>query len=304
MRLFDLHCDTLYKTFSEKKSLISNDCELSVERGMEFENWIQCMAVWIPDEVRGDSAVKLVENCHAHLLSELTRTNGSVVQLDKFGKNIHSHNIMLTLEGGACLAGNLKNVEYFRSLGARAMTLTWNGSCEVGDGADVENSKGLSGFGRMVIPEMERTGIVVDVSHASDRLFYDVAQIAKKPFIATHSNSRAVYNHRRNLTDEQFAVIRDIGGLVGLNFHKHFLAEENQSIADIIRHAEHFLSLGGENVLAVGSDFDGAEMPDDICSITDFYKIYEEFLKLNYNEELLDKLFYQNAYNFYQSFDN
>lgn len=304
MRLFDLHCDTLYKAYTEHKSLITNDCHVSFERGAAFDKWVQCMAVWIPDEVRGQTAVALVENCCKFLQSELRDFNSYAAQIDSVSNGIGKSNIILTLEGGACLGGRLENVEYFRSLGARAMTLTWNGSCEIGDGADVENSKGLTDFGKAVITEMERCGIVVDLSHASDRLFYDAVQAAKRPFIATHSNSRSVYPHRRNLTDEQFKIIKDSGGIVGLNFHKYFLSDDNQSITDIVRHTEYFLSLGGENTIAIGSDFDGADMPNDINSIDDINKIYEVFLKLNYSETLLDKLFFKNAYNFCQSFDN
>lgn len=303
MRFFDLHCDTLYKAFTEHKSLIFNDCHVSLKKGEIFDKWIQCCAVWIPDEIRGEDAVQLVENCCEFLQSELSNPKSTAKQIDNVDDSEKS-NIMLTLEGGACLGGKLENVERFRKLGARAMTLTWNGSCEIGDGADVENSNGLTAFGKDVIKEMERCGIVVDLSHASDRLFDDVIQIVHRPVIATHSNSRTVFPHRRNLTDEQFEAIKISGGIVGLNFHKYFLSADNQSVKDLIKHTEYFLSLGGENTVAFGSDFDGAEMPDDIRNIADITEIYNSFLRINYNEELLDKLFFKNAYNFYQNFDN
>lgn len=303
MRLFDLHCDTLYKAYTENKSIISNDFEISLEKGKFLDRWVQCMAVWIPDEVRGECAEKLVVNCCALLEKELEicKYADKIENVSDISKNI---NIILTVEGGAALNGKLENIRRFRSLGVRAMTLTWNGSCEIGDGVQVENAKGLTGFGKSVISEMEQWGIAVDVSHAGDKLFYDVAELVKRPFIATHSNSRVVEPHKRNLTDEQFGIIRDIGGIVGLNFHKYFLAQEKQSVTDIVRHAEHFLSLGGENTVAVGSDFDGGELPDDLSGIADMYKIYNEFARLNYSDTLIDKMFFKNAYNFYQSFDN
>lgn len=303
MRLFDLHCDTLYKVFTEKKSLASNDCHISLEKGEMFDKWIQCCAVWIPDEIRGEEAVRLVENCSKYLSLELSKPNVNTTKIENV-RDSKKSNIILTLEGGACLGGKIENIKYFRNLGARAMTLTWNGSCEIGDGADVENSKGLTQFGKEAIKEMEKCGIAVDLSHASDRLFYDVIQNAKRPVIATHSNSRTVFPHRRNLTDEQFEIIKQSGGIVGLNFHKYFLSDDSQSIDDLIKHTEHFLSLGGENTVAIGSDFDGADMPDDIKDITDMGKIYEKFLKLNYSETLADNIFFNNAFNFYQNFDN
>ena len=302
MRLFDLHCDTLYRAFTENKSIISNDCEISLDKAGSLDEWVQCMAVWIPDEVRGENAERLVNGCVGLLQRELAKCGGTVGLADGVCDIKHKANIMLTLEGGAALGGKIDNIEHYRKLGFRAMTLTWNGVCELGGGADT--SQGLSDFGRKAVTEMERCGIVVDISHASDRLFYDVAEIAKRPFIATHSNSRSVYEHRRNITDEQFEIIKNSGGIVGLTYHKHFLGKDNQSAADIVRHAEHFLSLGGEDCVALGSDFDGGELPDDLHSIADMHKIYGEFARLNYSETLIDKLFFRNAYNFYQSFDN
>ncbi len=303
MRLFDLHCDTLYRAFVEGKNIISDDCEVTLKDGCALDEWAECMAVWIPDDVRGTAAYNLVTSCHTLLRRSLAACPYDVRQIDNVSE-LFSHGVMLTLEGSACLGGDIRNVSLFRSLGARIMTLTWNGSCELGDGADIVNSRGLTAFGKEAVREMERCGMVVDLSHASDRLFYDTAQLARKPVIATHSNSRAVHPHRRNLTDEQFCIIRDCGGLVGLNFHRDFLSDKEQSLWDVVRHAEYFLTLGGEDVLAIGSDFDGADMPADFMSIRDIGKLYEAFLKINYSEELVDKIFFANAFNFFQSFDN
>ena len=186
------------------------------------------------------------------------------------------------------------------------MTLTWNSHNPIGDGADVENPKGITDFGKKVVSEMEKWGIVVDISHASDKLFYDVAEIVKKPFVASHSNSRTIANHRRNLTDEEFSIIKSIGGIVGLNFHNAFLNTDpdKTSMYDLLKHTEHFLSLGGEDVVCIGSDFDGGILPKDIKGSTSIDKIYELFLRHNYKEALINKIFYENALNFYENFDN
>lgn len=307
MQLFDLHCDTLYKAYTKGKSIIKNDFEISIERAGSFDKWIQCMAVWIPDSIRGEAAERLVENCCALLNSELAKCKACGINIEKIDSvlNMRSNlNIILTIEGGAALNGKLGNIERYRALGVRAMTLTWNGHCEIGDGAEVQNSKGITEFGKAAVKEMERCAIAVDVSHASDKLFYDVAQITERPFIATHSNSRAVCGHKRNLTDEQFEIIKNRGGIVGINFHKYFLSEDHQSVDDIIRHTEYFLSLGGENTVAVGTDFDGGDLPEDISGIEDMHKICERFARLNYSDDLIEKIFFKNAFNFYQTFDN
>lgn len=110
---------------------------------------------------------------------------------------------------------------------------------------------------------MEAAGILIDLSHASPELFWDVAAMAEKPLVASHSNAKKLCGHPRNLTDEQFEAIRHSGGVVGLNFFRAFLNDqpEKASMWDVLRHAEHFLSMGGEDALAMGGDWDGARLP-------------------------------------------
>ena len=180
------------------------------------------------------------------------------------------------------------------------MTLTWNGSCEIGDGALVKHPSGLTEFGRQVVRNMEEYKMAVDISHASDPLFYEVAEMATRPLVASHSNSRAVCSHPRNLTDEQFGMIRDSGGLVGLNFYPAFLENSGEaSYLSVLKHAEHFLSLGGEETLSIGSDFDGADMPNGIRGIQDIGILYEAFLKHGYKEDIVKAIFFENAYKFF-----
>lgn len=182
------------------------------------------------------------------------------------------------------------------------LTLTWNGTCEFGDGAMVTHPKGLTEFGRKAIPKLEQHRIVVDISHASEPLFYDVAEIASKPLVASHSNAKAVCNHPRNLTNEQVQIIKQSGGLIGLNFHPPFLKEDGiATVDDLIAHTEHFLSLDTQDSLAIGSDFDGADLPREICGIEGIYAVFERFLQLGYSETLLNKIFYTNAQKFFVS---
>ena len=133
----------------------------------------------------------------------------------------------------------------------------------------------------------------------------DVLTHSTKPIAATHSNSRAVTNVKRNLTDEHFGAIVRRKGLVGLNLHRYFLNDnpDKASKFDVLRHAERFLSLGGEDVLAFGADFDGCELPPDIVGIDSIGELYNMFLRHNYNEKLLDKIFFENAFKFCENFD-
>lgn len=303
MKLFDLHCDTLYRAFFENGGLFNNDFHISFDRIDSIEPYIQCMAVWVPDEFRNKNAIQLFENCRKKLNDELKDTNIKIIYSQDDIIEIESKKskgVVLTVEGGAVLGGKLENVDYLAECGVKIMTLTWNGNCELGDGIGVKGAKGLTDFGKSVVAKMEQNSIVVDVSHSSVPMFYDVAELSTKPFCATHSNSKQICPHRRNLTDEQFSIIRDKGGIVGLNLSRGFLREDEDKacMLDVLRHAEHFLSLGGEKTLAIGTDFDGTDIPIDMTGIESMNKLYELFLKHNYNEKLLEDIFFNNARNF------
>ncbi len=306
--LFDLHCDTLYRAYTENSTLSDDSFHISVNKTKEISPYIQCLAVWIPDEYRGAAAQELFKGCLSKLSEQLEQLD--IVRCITAGdiKNTAEHGrkgIILTVESGAVLAGKLENIAALKKAGVRMMTLTWNGKNELGDGVGVEMAGGLSPFGREALREMEKNDIIADVSHASKRLFYDVAELAKRPFAASHSNSKSVCPHRRNLTDEQFCIIRDKGGIVGLNFCRDFLNKQgtNAKMCDIIKNAEHFLALGGEKTIAIGADFDGADIPSDMSGIESVSALYEMFLHHNFNETLVKDIFFNNAADFFSRYE-
>lgn len=284
MRLFDLHCDTLYRAVDEKSSLFDRGFEINIEKAKKIEKYTQLAACWIPDAIRGEDALKLFLRCVS--LYERERLFDS------------KRKMFLSVESGAALAGNLDNVRLLKEKDVKAVTLTWNGENELGGGADTDT--GLSAFGREAVGLFEENGIAVDLSHASKRLFFDVLTIAKKPVIATHSNAQAVCRHRRNLSDEQFKEIVGRGGIVGLTYHDAFLNDnpEKASSEDILRHAYHFLEIGGEDHLALGSDFDGGRLPHDMRGLEDMEKIREKFLR-TFGERVTEKIFFDNAQKFF-----
>lgn len=305
MRFFDLHCDTLYKCLENDENFYNNEFHISLEKAEKYDKYIGCFAVWIPDEWRGEKAFDLFKcasekfDNQKELFSAKFEQCQTFCEIKSFEKSPKNVGIILSVEGGAAIAGRLENLEYLRKKGVRIMTLTWNGRCELGDGVGVENAQGLSQFGQKAVAEMEKLGIIVDISHASEKLFYDVYEISKKPFIATHSNSKKICNHRRNLSDEQFEIIKNRNGLVGINFCNDFLNDKKPAtIDDVLKHIEHFLELGGEKVIAFGSDFDGCDVPEKIAGIEYMEDLYEYFLKKNYNQKLVDDIFFNNAYNF------
>lgn len=203
---------------------------------------------------------------------------------------------MLTIEGADALAGNIEMVEVFHCLGVRLMTLTWNHRNELADGVDEEYGGGLSGFGREVISEMNRLRMIVDVSHINEAGFWDVMRCSKLPPMASHSNAKAVCGHRRNLTDEQIVALYDAGGFVGLNYMADFLREDGgATIADVVRHVDHFASLGALSILGLGSDFDGIEKgPEGVNGPQDVPLIFEALLKDGYSEEQVKGIAFDN----------
>lgn len=304
MRLFDMHCDTLYRAYTEKSTLFNDNFHISFNKSENILPYIQCIAIWIPDECRGEDAKNLFLGCAEKLHEQLDGTKIKQCMTKSDIESIADENgtgVILTVEGGAVLGGKIENIGLLKKYGVQMMTLTWNGKNELGDGAGEKGNSGLSGFGKTAVKELEKNNIIVDVSHAGEKLFYDVAEIAEKPFCASHSNSKTVVPHRRNLTDEQFTVIKNSGGLVGLNFCRDFLNKvaTNAEMYDIIKNTEHFLSLGGEKTLAMGGDFDGADIPYDMSGIESMPELYELFLKY-YNQSLVDDIFFNNAFDFFR----
>ncbi len=309
MRYFDLHCDTLDGALMSGKSIVKNEgMHVSAEKGKHLSPYVQCTAVFVPDQLRGEDALAFFER-HADFFE--AEAKSGAFRVVRGGEDLlpleggPGVGFLLTVEGGAAIAGKLENVAHLRERGVRMMTLTWNGSNEIGSGVRSEDPFGLTLFGRKVIPEMERVGIVVDLSHASERLFWDVAERAERPIVASHSNAKSVCGHARNLTDDQFRAIKESGGLVGLNFYNAFLNDdpEKADIEDLYAHAEHFLALGGEKTLAMGSDFDGSEMPHGITGLESVEEIANVFLRHNLPESLVDAVFYQNAADFFRRYD-
>jgi membrane dipeptidase len=300
MHYFDLHCDTITECFIKNCGLYENDLHISIKKAQVFETWAQVFAVWMPDDMRGEAAWNRFCGAQAVLKREAA-LNGIALcgNTDDLADAVEAKNrnaALLSIEGSAALGGSLDNLEKAYNMGVRMITLTWNAACEAGGGC--RDGSGLTPFGFELVSHMQKLGVVVDVSHLSDKGFCDVVRATDAPFVATHSNSRAVCDNKRNLTDDQFKEITQRGGIVGLNLCPAFLG--SKSVENILKHADRFLSLGGENVIAVGADFDGAPMPTGISGIDDMVKIYD-LLRENYGKELADKMFFGNTYKFFKT---
>lgn len=299
MQYFDLHCDTLYKAVTAQKHN-NTKFEISADKIGFASKWCQCFAIWIPDDLDTSKGIELFIKASA-LMENYSRK----YKLEPFHKcnNDARHQYILTLENASILAENPENIDLLTKHNIRMVTLTWNAENSIGGGADAQHI-GLTEFGKYCVKEFENRNIIIDVSHASDKTFYDVLSQTTKSIAASHSNARSLCAHKRNLADEQFKEIVKRKGVVGLNFHKDFLnnKREEASITDVLKHTEHFLSLGGEDVVCIGSDFDGADPISELSSIDRIPNLYESYLKIGYNEQLVQKIMYNNAYNFLSRF--
>ena len=297
MMIFDAHCDTAAEILDLKAGLRTNSCHADLERIHSAGSWVQVFAAFVdPVAYRNCEmrrALQIIDNIYrqAEANSDLMAVCTSVGEINKtVGENKLA--ALISIEGGEALQGELSALRMFYRLGVRSLCLTWNYRNELADGAREEASAGgLSAFGRSVVEEMNRLGMLVDVSHISEKGFWDVLEHSKAPVIASHSNSKAICNHPRNLTDDQLKTLKANGGVAGINLYPNFLNNtDTSSIDDIIKHIEHITALTGEDHIGLGCDFDGIECtPTDIKGVQDIHRIFERLLSLNYSNEFIEK---------------
>lgn len=300
MRLFDLHCDTLSVCEQMGCSLLDAPKHLNIARGLKSEAYFQVFAAFIPDELRGDAAVnygcKLLDIADRDAVLPCVQ---SIVTPADISTAVQEHRcgMIKAVEGGAILGGDTAMLDELKVRQVRLMTLTWNGTNELGNGCFSTDTSGLTPFGKSVVRRMEELEMLVDVSHLNEAGFWDVASISHHPFIATHSLSMSVNAHPRNLTDAQFDCIRERGGLVGLNLCDEHLGEA--SFAAFERHLAHFLLRDGEKAVALGCDFDGTDLPKQWNGLDTLSALEKQLLADGFGRETVDRLFYQNAYDFF-----
>lgn len=298
MLIFDAHCDTASEILDRKTALRANACHFDLERARTAGgSRAQVFAAFVhPVGCRNTEtrrALEIIDNLYLHCEQNSDRMSvcTNTAEIEKaIGENKLA--ALISVEGGEALQGRLSTLRMFYRLGVRSLGLTWNYRNELADGAwETSSGGGLSGFGRSVVSEMNRLGMLVDVSHISEKGFWDVIELSAAPVMASHSNSRSVCDHPRNLTDSQFEALKSKRGVAGINVNPFFLNNTGSaSLDDVIRHIEHFASLGGEDHIGLGCDFDGIECtPSDVRGVEDVPRIFERLLSLNYKEEFVRK---------------
>jgi membrane dipeptidase len=297
---FDAHCDTLSRCIDQGWSLAVNAGQSDLFRGSKFRHYAQLYAVF-HDGAKPPKDGMFAE-CVRQLnffLQQMQQNRAHVVQcltpVDFVrAASAHKTAAMLSIEGAELLECDPARLDYACEMGVKLINITWNRANALSGTNIEEKNRGLSAQGRDFVRRAQELDILMDVSHLSDPGFWDLIDITEKPIVASHSNSRALCDHPRNLTDDMFCAIRDNGGFVGINFYSPFVGLDN-SVDAIFAHLEHFLDLGGEDTVGFGGDWDGCDqMPRGIHSIQDMGLIYEEMLRRNYSQVLIDALLYNN----------
>lgn len=294
--VFDGHCDTPVELWRKGESWNENSGQVSLTQAACFPAYVQFFAfctVWMDTPQTNEARF---EEIYTYFSRELQKTATplchSAADVSRVLQTGGS-GALLSIEGAEAFGCEVGRLEELAARGVRMIAPVWNhanalaGSCVTGGG--------LTAQGREFVRRAQRCGILVDVSHLSERGFWDVCELAERPIVASHSNARAVCGHVRNLTDEQFCALRDLGGTAGLNLYAAFLNDTGcATMEDVRRQLEHFLELDGDGHLALGGDLDGCDMlPEGMHGLRDYEYLENCLKKWGFEAETIQNLFYK-----------
>jgi membrane dipeptidase len=305
MKIFDAHCDVLSKLlenpcldFLNEEKLLDVTLERMNESGISVQNFAIYLPERFPKEFR--YVLECVDLFHQRILSHQQMyfiKSKNDLQLAAEGNRIGA---LLSLEGVDALQGDLTYVRTLFYLGVRSMGITWNHANWAADGVMEPRKSGFTAKGRSLIAECNRLGMILDVSHLSEKGFFELIELSDKPFIASHSNANQICTHLRNLQDEQITAIIQTGGVMGITFVPRFVrTEETVAMDKILLHFDHVCSLGGSRHVGLGSDFDGIDRW--IIGLEHAGK-YDQLVNLmlkHFSEDDVEHFFYKNWRKFY-----
>ena len=307
--VFDLHCDTATALVDFSQQWGSNRLQLDLARANELLRHIQVYAFCcVYDESFQPATQKKAEERFVTALTNFCqelRQHADTHQICRGAEDMAraaangKHSVFLSLEGPEVIDCDPGRLEELKELGIVMTTLTWNydnslAGCHSSD-------EGLSEQGKAFVRRAQELGIVIDVSHLSEKAFLDLCKITTAPIVASHSNSRALCDHTRNLTDLQFRTICNLDGLVGINLYSEFLtARKDADLSDVKRHIDHFLELGGQYHIALGGDLDGCDkLPLGFTGIDSYNSLGRFLVQHGLDDELTMNIMNNNAVRFF-----
>lgn len=300
--MIDLHCDTIMQLLDHPDSgdLYRNTWKIDIEKLQKAHSKVQDFALFVNLGKTNDPYGRYEEmrnlcTTQIHLYGEHIQHVLSyqdveyVYESGKIGA-------LVSIEEGGVLGGDLDKLKQAYKDGVRLITLTWNYPNGLGEPHCGEQHKKLTPKGIEFVEAMQDLGIIVDCSHLNDAGTEQLGDILDAPFVASHSNAREVTAHTRNLPDNLIKLIANKGGVIGLNFAQSFLGTSPVSrIEDIVKHGLYLINKGGEDVVALGTDFDGIKPNTEIKDASEMYRLYDAFKEAGLSVEQCEKLFWKNA---------
>ena len=310
----DMHCDTITRLRrrrlgGENIRLRDSDMMVSLEKMRQGNYLLQNFAMFVYLEEGADPLLRVLEFIDEYYaqIGENRDLIAPVYTFSDIEKNRAAGKMsaMLTVEEGGVCKGSIEVLRDLYRLGVRMMTLTWNFENEIGYPHTMKpqpgQSLGLKPRGIEFVREMNRLGMIVDVSHLGDQGFWDVVKYTEGPFVASHSNARGVCGHSRNMTDDMIRALADKGGVMGLNLCADFLARRNGgSLEQMIRHLRHIRNVGGIGVLGLGTDFDGIDNTPEIPDAAAMPRLAEAMERAGFTGDEIDKVFSGNVLRVYR----
>ncbi len=317
----DMHCDTMSElyNFHPEAQLFENELAIDIKKMQRGGYMLQNFALFI----------KLGRNLHPfddcvamadRFAREIEKNSpyiGQVRTYDDIIENDNSGRIsaLLSVEEGAVYEGSTDKLRTLYDMGVRMSTLTWNFRNELAapntipepDGdyrAAAVTDEGLTAKGFELLAEMQRLGVVIDVSHLSDRGFWDIVDATTGPFVASHSNARALCSHPRNLTDEMIRALANRGGVTGINYFGSFLRDGNPDklscVADMSRHAAYLKKIGGIECVGLGSDFDGISGELEMTDCSQLPLLSQQLHRDGFSDDEIEAIFCKNVLRVYK----
>lgn len=335
MKIVDMHCDTISELADRGEKLWENSGQLDLKRMRQSGYLLQNFALFV--DIGKSKPRERLQELYKVYCNEMLKNEDWISPVYCYDDILRNEaagkmSALLTVEEGAVCEGRLLRLRELYAMGVRMLTLTWNylnelgrpatcrkpgigrigiplmggyGFLQTGDPASLDKDKGLTEIGREFVEEMERLGMIPDVSHLSDEGFYDVLANTEKPFVASHSNARSICSSQRNLTDDMIRKLAERGGCIGLNFYDKFLIDGGSNSKELlleatIRHTRHIVNVGGVGVLGLGSDFDGIPVNAALPGAEAMPVLWDALKKTGFSENELDGIFWKNVLRVYR----
>lgn len=328
MNVVDMHCDTIAELYYSHRdggnaSVLENSLHIDLKRMQKGQYLLQNFALFVHMEREKEPfayAMKLVDTFYRELeawpeLIGIVKSWEDIEANRKAGRM----SALLTLEEGGVCQGELAYLRDFYRLGARMMTLTWNFQNELASPNRIirspegpvrfapDTEHGLTPRGIEFVQEMERLGMIIDVSHLGDAGIWDVFRYTTKPFVASHSNARSLASHPRNLTDDMIRALAERGGVAGINFCAAFLRDEEDGkepvhsyCRDMVAHMKHMRRTGGIGCIGLGTDFDGITSQVELVDCSGMQMLADEMSRQGFTTGEIEAVFYGNVLRLYK----